>query len=100
MISFDIKYYIRSEKVIEKKVGTDIALYVEDHRSIHVLNPTARFIWECLKEPVTFDEILFMMNEVFDVEIDTLKNDLEETLALFEGKNLFEIKVADENSVS
>ncbi len=92
MTSSDKKYYVRSEKVIEKKVGKDIAIYVEDNRSIHVLNPTARFIWECLKEPVTFDEILYMMNEVFDVETDTLKNDLEETLVLFEGKNLFETR--------
>ena len=88
MISSDKKYYIRSEKVTEKKVGTDIALYVEDHRSIHVLNPTARFIWECLKDPMSFDEILFMMSEVFNVETATLRNDLEETLVLFEEKNL------------
>jgi hypothetical protein len=92
MTSSDKKYYIRSERVIEKKVGKDVALYDEENRSIHVLNPTARFIWECLKKPVTFDEILFMMNEVFDFETETLKNDLEETLTLFKGKNLFETR--------
>jgi hypothetical protein len=100
MISSDKKYFIRSEKVIEKKVGTDIALYVQDDRSIHVLNHTARFIWQCLKEPVTFDEILFVMHEVFIVEAETLRNDLKETLALFEEKNLIVGKDSDEDALS
>jgi hypothetical protein len=93
----DKKYYLRSGNVKEKKVGEDLALYVQDDRSIHVLNNTARFIWECLKSPLTFDEILFMMGQVFKESSETLKSDLEEALSLFSDKNLIEIQETHDN---
>jgi hypothetical protein len=76
-------YFVRSESVKEKTVGEDLALYVEQRRSIHVLNSTARFIWESLKEPLTFDELLFMLTESFPVEPDVLRDDLRKTLDRF-----------------
>ncbi len=65
-----------------KRIGDDIAIYVPERRAIHVLNETAFFIWECLKEPVTFDELLFMLSEAFQGERKIMKKDLEEALDL------------------
>lgn len=66
----------RSSDVTEKKVGADLALYVGAHRAIHVLNETARILWAALEEPLAFDEIFFVMQDVFEAEPDTLREDL------------------------
>ena len=38
----------RSDQVKVKEVGNNTVLYVIDQKGIHVLNETARFIWETL----------------------------------------------------
>jgi hypothetical protein len=80
----ETRYFVRSPGVKEKPVGGDLALYVGERRAIHVLNSTARFIWESLLDPVTFDELLFMLGEAFvDIPDDVLRGDLDRTLKQF-----------------
>ena len=76
-------FYKQSEKVKVKKVGANTALYVSDQKGIHVLNQTALFIWETLQEPFTFDELLYMLGEVFEGDPTKMKEDLNEILDLF-----------------
>jgi hypothetical protein len=93
-------YFVRSESVKEKTVGEDVALYVEQRRSIHVLNATARFVWECLREPLTFDDLLFMLTETFDVGSDVARKDLQDTLDRFEELDLVSTRPTnDDHSV-
>ena len=75
--------YKRSNQVKIKKVGNNTALYVGDQKSVHVLNETALFIWEALQEPFTFDELLYMLSEVFEGDTTKMKEDLNEILDLF-----------------
>jgi len=75
--------YKRSNQVKIKKVGNNTALYVSDQKGIHVLNETALFIWEALQEPFTFDELLYMLSDVFDGDTTEMKADLHEILDLF-----------------
>jgi hypothetical protein len=75
-------YFQRLEKARIKKVGDDLALYVPEQRAIHVLNQTALFIWECLKEPATLEELLFMLTEAFEGEKKAMEKDLGETIDL------------------
>ena len=81
-------HFVRSAGVKEKAVGSDVALYVEAKRSIHVLNPTARFVWEALAVPMTFEELLFVLTQAFDVSGDTAERDLRETLDRFSAAGL------------
>jgi len=76
-------FYKRSDHVKVKKVGNNTALYVSDQKGIHVLNETALFIWETLQEPFTFDELLYMLREVFEGDNAKMKEDLHEILDLF-----------------
>ena len=76
-------FYKRSDRVKIKKIGNSTALYVNDQKGIHVLNDTALFIWETLQEPFTFDELLYMLSEVFDGDSAKMKEDLNEILDLF-----------------
>ena len=82
--------YKRSNKVKIKKVGKNTALYVSDQKGIHVLNETALFIWEALQDPFAFDELLYMLNEVFKGDKRKMKEDLRETLDLFQKYDLIE----------
>ena len=75
--------YKRSDHVKVKKVGNNTALYASDQKGIHVLNETALFIWETLQEPFTFDELLYMLSEVFEGDNAEMKEDLHEILDLF-----------------
>ena len=81
-------FYKQSEKVKAKKVGNNTALYVSEQKGIHVLNETALFIWEALQEPFTFDELLYMLSEVFEGDHAKMKEDLHEILDLFLGYGL------------
>ncbi len=76
-------FYKRSDRVKIKKVGNNTALYVSDQKGIHVLNNTALFIWETLRESFTFDELLYMLREVFEGDTAKMKEDLHEILDLF-----------------
>ena len=76
-------FYKRSDQVKVKKVGNNTALYVSDQKGIHVLNETALFIWEILQDSFTFDELLFMLGEVFEGDTTKMKEDLQEILDLF-----------------
>ena len=76
-------FYKQSEKVKVKKVGNNTALYVSAQKGIHVLNETALFIWEALREPFTFNELLYMLSEVFEGDTTKMKEDLNEILDLF-----------------
>ncbi len=76
-------FYKRSDRVKIKKVGNNMALYVMDQKGIHVLNETALFIWETLEETFTFDELLYMLSEVFKGDTTKMKEDLREILDLF-----------------
>lgn len=81
-------FYTRSDRVKIKKVGNSTALYVSDQKGIHVLNETALFVWEVLQEPCTFDELLYILREVFKDDTTKMKEDLREILDLFLGYNL------------
>ncbi len=48
-----------------------------------MLNETALFIWETLQQPFTFDELLYMLSEVFEGDTTEMKEDLHEILDLF-----------------
>ena len=76
-------FYKRSDRVKVKKVGNNTALYVSNQKGIHVLNETALFIWETVQEPFTFDELLYMLSEVFEGDTTKMKEDLREILDLF-----------------
>lgn len=76
-------FFKQADQVKVKKVGHNTALYVSDQKGVHVLNQTALFIWETLQEPFTFDELLYMLGEVFDGDAVKMKEDLNEILDLF-----------------
>jgi len=76
-------YYVQSGKAKLKNVGTDKALYVGEQKAVHVLNPTAYLIYEAMRDPITFEELVLVIREVTGEEEDVVAGDLKETLDLF-----------------
>lgn len=76
-------HYQQSKLVKVKKVGDSTALYSPQKKGIHVLNETSLFVWELLQEPFTFDEIFFMLGEVYIGNEIKMKKDLQEVLDKF-----------------
>ena len=76
-------YYIQSGNAKLKNVGNDQALYVGDQKAIHVLNQTAYLIYEAMKEPITFDELVEVLTEVTKGDETVIRDDLKETIELF-----------------
>lgn len=75
--------FARSPGVTEKTVGRDVALYVRERRSIHVLNATARFVWESLREPMTEEELALVLARAFGLDRGVAIADLHDTLSQF-----------------
>jgi len=75
--------FIRIKEAKLKNIGGEKAIYLGSTKSIHVLNPDAYFIWECLADRVNFDELLFMLKEVFSSSEADLKEKLKKILEEF-----------------
>jgi hypothetical protein len=54
------------------------------------LNNTSRFVWEALKEPLTFSELLARFLEEYEIDEDTAKADLQELLDDFAAHHMIE----------
>ena len=76
-------FYVQSGKAKLKNVGGDKALYVGEQKAIHVLNPTAYLMYEAIREPITFEELVLVIREVTRGDEKAIRHDLKETLDLF-----------------
>lgn len=75
--------YVRNPAARLKQVGRESAVWVPETRAVHVLNGTARLLFECLAEPVALEELVAVFAERTDAEPRRLEADLGETLERF-----------------
>lgn len=54
---------------------------VIDFKGMMTLNDIGAFIWENMQEECSFDDVLNVILENYDIDADTAKSDLEEFLA-------------------
>ena len=74
-----IKYCRNGSNFLESKISdTKILLNLENDKFIK-LNMTASFIWDCLSEPRTFDELCLAIKKNFDLN-DSDKSELRNFL--------------------
>ncbi|MFH0953478.1 MAG: HPr-rel-A system PqqD family peptide chaperone [Verrucomicrobiota bacterium] len=59
--------YQRRPGVGEQQVGDERMLLDEASNAVHVLNGSAASIWDCLKAPVTLDEIRQRLSSEYDL---------------------------------
>ncbi len=88
---------VRNPEVLLKDVGGESLLYHNGKKEVHILNPTARLIWDLcdgLHSPEKMEQSLrdhFSMNEKHNIA-----DDVTRTLELFYAKGLITGKISDE----
>ena len=74
----------RPDLAIESADGELIVLDKASGK-VHQLNSSASFVWSCLSDGLTIDEIALALSEACDIEPETALSDVQATLAQFEG---------------
>lgn len=76
----DTQRYRRSPSTRFRKVFEEGLLLDQEVARLHVLNPTAAFLWDLLAQPRTRDELLDALLDEFDVDPETARRDIREFL--------------------
>ncbi|NDP21249.1 MAG: PqqD family protein [Paludibacter sp.] len=74
-------YKIKS-RFVTREVGNELIIVplsgnVAQMNELFTLNETGKFIWECLDEKNTFDDIVALLTEEFDIDENTARTDVE-----------------------
>lgn len=80
----------RRESVASIEIETESLVFDEDRGSWHYLNPMARVIWDCCDGTGTVEEIARDISEVFEANLDTVRESVLETLRQFGDQGLLE----------
>ncbi len=79
-------------KIKEKLASREVAgeLYIVDivAETLHALNPTAAFIWDCLKKGMTAEKTALRLAAEFEVTSEDAKNDTAAFLEILKNKGL------------
>jgi len=78
--------YRQRQGIREQQVGGDRMLFDDASNSVHVLNGSAAFIWDCLREPLSAAGIRAKLDEKYDLsavrDVDaTISRTLQDLLA-------------------
>ncbi|MBF0449935.1 MAG: PqqD family protein [Candidatus Magnetomorum sp.] len=77
------------DTLISQELNDELMLYKTDSEEIHVLNPTARRIYDLYQQGKTTDEIISILNKTFQIhETHPLKEDIETCIAQLKLKNI------------
>lgn len=78
-----------SESLISQELNDELMLYKTDSEEIHVLNQTARMIYNLHNQGKTVDEMIPILQQTFQLnDIQTLKKDIDACLAQLKTKKL------------
>jgi hypothetical protein len=76
--------YQQSTSCATCDLGSDLLLHDLTSGSVHVLNPTARLIWESCAEGLTFEQITEVVGRRFDCDDpESLVTDVRDTMGLY-----------------
>ena len=76
---------------VSQDIGGETILYSKDDEAIHVLNPTAKVIWDLCDGQHSIDEIERALRDNFSIKDDQdVAGDILRTLAVFQAKGLIQ----------
>ena len=82
---------LRRKNLILKDLGDEFLIYSAEHKKIHVINPTARLIWNMCDGEHSVIEIEAEIRSNFSIPIERdIAKDLQITLKLLRDKGLLE----------
>ena len=82
---------VRRQGITARDIGGETLLYSVDERAIHVLNPTAKLIWDLCDGKHTVEDMERVVRTSFSVARGhDLVIDIRRTLEVFVNKGLLE----------
>jgi len=79
----------RKPGIIAKDIGGETLLYSAEEEVIHVLNPTARLVWELCDGQHTVKDVERAIRAGFSVDEEhDVTGDIHQTLEIFAAKGL------------
>lgn len=76
------------EKLASREVAGELYIVDIEAETLHALNPTAAFIWECLKKGLTVEKTASRLADEFEVTPETAQNDTELFIKTLKNKGL------------
>ncbi|MCF6148549.1 MAG: PqqD family protein [Candidatus Kuenenia sp.] len=81
----------KQEGIITQDIGNEIVLRNADEKTIHVLNTTARIVWELCDGDHTVEDIEHTLREKFSIPDNVnVLNDILNTLSTLSEKGMLE----------
>lgn len=81
----------RQPGILARDIGGETLLYSAEKKAIHILNPTARFIWQLCDGRHAVADIAVALQTNFSVAPDRdVTDDVRRTLAVFADKGLLQ----------
>lgn len=79
----------KKEAVVAHNLGDEVFLHDENNKLIHVLNCTARYIYERCDGTTTIEDLKQLMAKEFeDIDMESLREDILGILSEFHDKGL------------
>ena len=91
MVSLE-SYPVRSEDLVWRVIEDEIVILTSDGREIHTLNKVGGSIWEMADGTMSFDDIASKICDLFDVSLETAREDVIEFAKELSDKNILNIK--------
>jgi len=66
----------------------ECVLHSPEHKKVHVLNHSARFIWNQCTAPVTPDEIARRLQEQYGIDAETARTDTLKTVDILLDRSI------------
>jgi hypothetical protein len=85
----------RRSNVTVQEVGSETWLVSSSAETAHLLNPTARAIWELCDGMTTLDEVAEAICQLFDVSCDSALRDVRAVVDQFAAADLVRLSEAD-----
>ncbi|MDY6932297.1 MAG: PqqD family protein [Halobacteriota archaeon] len=91
MVSLE-SYPLRSEELVWRVIEDEIVILTSDGREIHTLNKVGGSIWEMADGTMSLDDIASKICDLFDVSLETAREDVIEFAKELSDKNILNIK--------
>ena len=80
--------YRKSLEVLTSKIDDEVIIMSIDADSYFGLNDVGSRAWELLDEPATFEELVALLRDEYEVDEDTCREDLQSFLDNMMARNL------------
>jgi hypothetical protein len=88
--TFDQDRPRRARQVVERVVDGDLVLYDPQRQRVHVLNPTAAFVWSACDGQLAVEEIVDALGGYFPAWREQIAGDVRETVQTLRDASLLE----------